>query len=112
MSNHSTRLALTIVMLGVAVVAACSKRKTEAVQRQEVLECSRVNSQAELIALCLTSDHKWEDSAADRAGRGRAHELDSLRAWQEDSAFNVDLVQHKKDIRECSTGDVMHECLL
>lgn len=109
MTNHNTRAALAAVIFVAAV--ACTKRKTDEVLRQEVLECSRVNSQAELIALCLATDHDWEDTAAQRAGRGRAHELDSILAWQQDSAFNVDSLQHRKDIRECSSGDVMRDCL-
>jgi hypothetical protein len=109
MTHTNTRAALAAALLLAAV--SCGKAKTEAELREEVLACSRVNSQAELIALCLESDHKWADSAADRAGRLRAHELDSTFAWQQDSAFNVDAVQHRKDIRECSSGDVVRDCL-
>jgi len=110
MTQRNTRVAFAALLLIAA--AACGHKKTEAELREEVLACSRVNSQAELIALCLESDHKWADSAADRAGRGRAHELDSTFAWQQDSAFNVDAAQHRKDLRECSSGDVVRDCLL
>ena len=110
MFNHSIRGGALVAAAFVAGVAvACGTSPEE--RREEVLECSRVNSQAELIALCLVSDHKWKDPAADSAGAGRAHELDSIRQFQEDSAWNVDRVQHRADIRTCSGGDVMRECL-
>lgn len=109
MTKPNLRVALAALLILAA--AACGK-KTEAELREDVLACSRVNSQAELIALCLESDHKWADSAADRAGRARAHELDSTFAWQQDSAFNVDAAQHRQDIRACSSGDVVRECLM
>ena len=108
MTNHNIGALVAAACL-VAVAAGCGKSPEE--RREEVLECSRVNSQAELIALCLVSDHKWEDSAADRAGAGRAHELDSIRQFQEDSAWDVDRVQHRADVRGCTGGDQMRECL-
>jgi hypothetical protein len=108
MTKNNIAVLVTAVIL-VAATAGCGKSPEE--RREEVLECSRVNSQAELIALCLVSDHNWKDSAADAAGAGRAHELDSIRQFQEDSAWNVDRVQHRADVRGCSGGDQMRECL-
>lgn len=101
---------IVVAALGALAALACGGKSLEE-QQQDVAACSRVNTDASLIALCLVTDHDWDDSAADRAGRRRAHELDSIRTWQEDSAFNVDSVQHKRDIRECSGGDIMRDCL-
>lgn len=109
MPNHNTG-ALTAV-LSVLAAFACAEQKTEAMRREEIAACSRVNSQAELIALCLEAEHDWDDTAAARVAQVRATELDSIRAWQEDSAWNSDSNKHRADIRGCSSGDRMRGCL-
>jgi hypothetical protein len=89
---------------------ACGKSQDDRVA--DVRRCSSVNTQADLIALCLTSEHGWKDAAADSAGRVRQRELDSTRQWQEDSMWNADSARHKAELRQCSSGDDVHECLL
>lgn len=108
MANYN--IAALVAAAGVLAGLACGG-KTEEERREEVATCSRVNSQAELIALCLVTDHDWDDTSAQRAGTMRAQELDSTRAWQEDSAWHTDSTQHRADVRACSGGDRMRECL-
>jgi hypothetical protein len=71
-----------------------------------------VNTQAELISLCLLSEHKWKEHEADSAGKLRAHELDSTRTSQEAAMWNSDSVRHKAALRECGRTNDMKECLL
>lgn len=99
-----------LLLVALLVFAACKEKTTEELA-QDVVVCSRANSQAELIALCLETDHHWADTAAQRAGRARQHELDSIAAWREDSAWNTDSTIHRADVRACSSGDQMRECL-
>lgn len=99
-----------LVLLLIIVLAAC---KSYARKRTEVARCSDVNTQAQLIALCLVTEHRWKEPAADSAGRARERELDSLRALREDSVWTLDAQRHRRELRECMAmlGEV-RDCLL
>jgi hypothetical protein len=107
----TTRTAVAVLLGGVALLAlACSKSEEE--RRSDVDRCSAVNTQAELISLCLISEHKWKDAAADSAARRRQHELDSARTAQEEALWRSDSVRHKVALRDCGKTNDMKECLL
>jgi hypothetical protein len=99
-----------VAALSLVLLMACSKSQED--KRAEVERCAAVNTQAELISLCLLSEHKWKEPAADSAGKKRAHELDSTRTAQETSLWNADSAQHKAALRECTKGNDVKECLL
>lgn len=101
----------TCAVAALLVLLAACKAKSPEERARDVADCSRANSQAELIALCLASDHGWDDSTARGASIVRAHQLDSIRVWQEDSAWNTDSTLHRADVRGCRSGDQMRECL-
>jgi hypothetical protein len=101
----------TAVAVLLALLVGCAKSAED--RRDEVALCSAVNSQADLIALCLVADHKWAEAQADSAARRRAQELDSLRAVQDDSVWNADSSRHRAELRQCNRGtDDIRECLL
>jgi hypothetical protein len=102
----------TAVAVLVIALATWSCSKSEEERRNDVDRCAAVNTQAELIALCLTSDHKWKDAAADSAARLKQHELDSARTAQEAAIWNSDSARHKAALRECGKSNDMKECLL
>ena len=56
-------------LLSLTLLAACGPSATR--RRADVEECSKVHEQAQLIALCLMSDHKWPEAEANAAGRAR-----------------------------------------
>ncbi len=89
------RSALLLLLL----IVACGK--SAAHRREDVLECSERHKQANLIALCLITDHKWPDAEANAAGRAREREIDSTTAWQEDSLWRVEARQHRQELRQC-----------
>jgi predicted small secreted protein len=99
------------VLMTALTLAGCSK--TERGQAQDVERCSAVNTQAQLIALCLISDYGWNEADADAAAKVREHQLDSARAFQLDSIWSLDAAKHHEEWRRCS-GDPqrMVECLI
>ena len=86
-------------LLPLLLIVACGK--SAAHRREDVLACSERHKQANLIALCLITDHKWPDAAANAAGRAREREIDSTTAWQEDSLWRVEARQHRQELRQC-----------
>jgi len=93
------------------LIVACGK--SAAHRREDVLACSERHKQANLIALCLITDHKWPDAEANAAGRAREREIDSTTAWQEDSLWRVDARQHRQELRQCpGRWPDMASCLL
>ena len=86
-------------LLSLTLLAACGPSATR--RRADVEECSRVHEQAQLIALCLMSDHKWPEAEANAAGRARERELDSLRRSHEDSLWSVAAQRHRQELRQC-----------
>src|SRR2546423_10947633 len=81
------------------LIVACGK--SAAHRREDVLACSERHKQANLIALCLITDHKWPDAEANAAGRAREREIDSTTAWQEDSLWRIDARPHRQELRQC-----------
>lgn len=102
-----TAVAVLLVALG---VSSCSKSAEE--RRNDVDRCAAINTQAELIALCLTTEHKWKDAEADSAARLRQHELDSTRTAQEEAMWRSDSARHRTAVRDCTKGNDVKECLL
>jgi len=87
------------VLLSLVLLVACGPSATR--RRADVEECSKLHEQAQLIALCLMSDHKWPEAEANAAGHARERELISIRAAHEDSAWNAAAQQHRQEIRQC-----------
>ena len=81
------------VLLSLTLLAACGPSATR--RRADVEACSKVHQQAQLIALCLMSDHKWPEAEANAAGRAREGELISIRAAHEDSLWNGAAQRHR-----------------
>lgn len=100
----------TAVAVLLVALLGCSKSDED--RRGEVRRCSAVNTQAELIAVCLTSEHGWKDAEADSAARREARQLDSTRTAQEDSMWNADSADHRAALRQCGIGNDVKECLL
>jgi hypothetical protein len=71
-----------------------------------------VNTEADLISLCLISEHKWKDGPADSAGKREAQRIDSLRAAQDDSLWNAERARHAAELKTCSATNDVQECLL
>jgi hypothetical protein len=102
--HRTAVVGLLLALLG------CTKSAED--RRGEVRRCSAVNTQAELIALCLISEHDWKETEADSAARREAHQLDSTRTAQEDSMWNADAASHRAALKQCLTGNDVKECLL
>lgn len=100
----------TAVAVLLVALLGCSKSDED--RRAEVNRCSAINTQADLISLCLISEHAWKEGPADSAGRREAHRLDSVRTQQEDSLWNLDSERHKAALRQCNTTNDLRECLL
>ncbi len=99
-----------VVPVAVALaLAGCSK--TERGQAQDVERCSAVNTQAQLIALCLISDYGWNEADADAAASVRERQLDSARAFHMDSVWSMDAAKHREEIRRCPDA-TMVDCLI
>jgi hypothetical protein len=100
----------TAVVAVLLVVLACAKSDED--RREEVAACSAVNTQADLIAVCLSTEHDWDDAKADSAGKARQAELDAERQRQDDSLWNASGSQHQAAVRECGRAPDLRECLL
>jgi len=87
------------VLLSLVLLAACGPSATH--RRADVEECSKLHDQAQLIALCLMSDHKWPEAEANAAGRAREREIISIRAAHEDSLWSAAAPQHRQELRQC-----------
>ncbi|MGH7607459.1 MAG: hypothetical protein ACREME_08970, partial [Gemmatimonadales bacterium] len=62
---------------------------------------------------CLVQLHGWAATEAQAAATTRHHEIDSLKAWQDDSVWNLDAARHRADLRDCRRGaDPLDRCLL
>jgi len=107
MRSHLVKL---VVLASVVALVGCSKKRT---QRNEVVECSSISLDAKGTTLCLVQLYKWKLPAAQKAAETRAHELDSLKTWQEDSVWNMSADKHKRDLRSCRAGtEQLDNCLL
>ncbi len=99
-----------VALMTALTLAGCSK--TERGQAQDVERCSAVNTQAQLIALCLISDYGWNEADADAAAKVREHQLDSARAFQLDSIWTLDAAKHQAEMRNCQSDPRMVDCLI
>jgi len=107
MKSHLVKL---VVLAGVVALGACSKKRT---RRAEVVECSSISLDSKGTTLCLVQLYKWRLPDAQKAAEARAHELDSLRTWQEDSVWNLGAPKHKRDFQACQRGsEQLNNCLL
>ncbi len=104
-----TPLWMLIALAAVVTMAGCSKKRT---RRNEVVECSSISLDAKGTTLCLVQLYKWKLPDATRAAATRAHELDSLKTWQEDSVWNVGADKHKRDFKACRGAEQLNNCLL
>src|SRR5205809_4257010 len=86
-------------LLSLLLIVACGKSTSH--RREDVLACSERHTQANLIALCLITDHHWPEAEANAAGRAREHELIGFRAAHEDSLWNAAAPQHRQELRQC-----------
>src|SRR5439155_21606031 len=93
MKSHLVKL---VLLAALALVAACTKKRT---RRNEVVERSSISLDAKATTLCLVQLYKPKLPDAQRAAETRAHELDSLKSWQEDSVRNLGAAKHKRDLQ-------------
>jgi hypothetical protein len=92
--------ALPALLAIAGCLAACGP--SAATRRQQVKNCSAISLDADGIARCLVAQYRWKEQTAQDAGRRRQHELDSLAAWRQDSAWQVDAKRHREELRQCA----------
>jgi hypothetical protein len=98
------------LLLALIVGAGCSKKST---RRDQVVECSAISLDAKGTTQCLVGLYHWNLTDAQRVAQARAHELDSIKAWQEDSVWAIDAAKHRRDVQKCGeTDDQVKSCLL
>ncbi len=107
MKSHLVKL---VVLASVVALGACSKKRT---RRAEVVECSSISLDAKGTTLCLVQLYKWKLPDAQKTAEARAHELDSLKTFQEDSVWGLGAAKHKRDFQACQRGsEQLNNCLL
>ena len=105
-----SRALVSIVSALVVAIAACGKKTT---RRDEIVECSSISLDSKGTTQCLVQLYHWKLDEATRAAQARAHELDSLKTWREDSVWHLDVAKHRSDLRNCtSRTDPVKDCLL
>ena len=105
----SRTLQLSVAALLVAL-SACSKKST---RRDQIVECSSISLDAKGTTQCLVQLYRWKVDEATRAAQARAHELDSLKTWQEDSVWAMSADKHRRDLHRCTGGtEPLKDCLL
>ena len=105
-----SQLVKLVVFSCLVAAGACSKKST---RRGEVVECSSISLDEKATTLCLVQLYHWRPPAAEQAARARAHELDSLKTWQDDSVWALRAAKHKNDLQSCRRGsEQIHNCLL
>ena len=105
-SDLGTLMALAAVVL----LGACGKKHD---RRSEVVECSGISLDAKGTTQCLVQLYHWTPADASKAANARAVELDSLKAWRDDSVWALDAAKHHRDLQTCSRGsDQLKDCLL
>jgi hypothetical protein len=101
---------LSALLAVAALVGACSKKRNA---RAEVVECSSISLDAKGTTQCLVQLHRWKVADAQRAAEQRQHELESIKAWREDSAWGIEAAKHKRDLQACNKApDQVSNCLL
>lgn len=107
MKSHVLRL---VALFLIVILSACGKKSTK---RAEVVECSSISLDARGTTQCLVQLYRWKVDEAQRAAQARAHELDSIKRWQEDSVWALDAAKHKRDLQNCRGGtEPLRNCLL
>src|SRR4026208_1752433 len=107
MKSHHLKLS---VVLAIAVLGACSKKST---RRDQIVECSSISLDAKGTTQCLVQLYRWKVDEATSAAQARAHELDSIRTWQEDSVWALNRDNHRRDMQHCARGaEPLKNCLL
>ncbi|HEV8509311.1 MAG TPA: hypothetical protein VGQ48_02555 [Gemmatimonadales bacterium] len=107
MKSHLWKLA---ALLPLVALGACGKKRN---QRAEVVECSSISLDAKGTTQCLVQLYRWKVAEAQRAATARAQELDSLKAWHEDSIWALSAPKHKRDLQNCQRGsEQLRDCLL
>lgn len=92
------------------VLVGCGKKHDK---RNEVVECSNISLDAKGTTQCLVQLYHWNVADAQKTANARAAELDSLKAWREDSVWAIDAAKHRKDLQTCRNGaDQLKDCLL
>jgi hypothetical protein len=109
MTRHHPQLAL-LAALAAAVAVGCSRDSDRSAQ---VIECSSISLDAKGTTQCLVQLYRWKADEARAAATLRHHQLDSLKAWREDSVWNLDAARHRQNLAACRTGaDPLDRCLL
>lgn len=99
-----------LVLALVVALGACGKKSTK---RAEVVECSSISLDAKGTTQCLVQLYRWKVDDATRAAQDRAHELDSLKTWHEDSIWALSADKHRRDFQNCrSRAEPLRDCLL
>jgi hypothetical protein len=107
MKSHLVKL---VLLSSVVVLGACGKKRS---RRAEVVECSSISLDAKGTLQCLVQLYHWKVVDAQKASSDRAHELDSLKTFQEDSVWGLGAAKHKKDLQACERGsEQLNNCLL
>ena len=101
------RTVVAVLLLG---LLGCGK--SEEKRREEVARCGGLSSDADVIAVCLMTEHKWKEGPADSAGKREASRIDSMRVAQEALLWNSDSVRHKAALKACAKTNDVRECLL
>jgi hypothetical protein len=105
-----SQLVKLVVFSCLVAAGACSKKST---RRGEVVECSSISLDSKGTTLCLVQLYKWRLPDAQKAAETRAHELDSLKTWQEDSVWGLSAAKHTRDLQTCRRGtEQLNNCLL
>ena len=105
-----TRAAQLVFVVALLAVAACTKKRD---RRAEVVECSSISLDVKGTTQCLIQLYRWEPAEARTTATARHRELDSLKAWQEDSVWNLGAADHRTQLAACRRGaDPLDRCLL
>src|ERR1700747_2858932 len=101
---------MSLLVAVAALGGACAKKPTA---RGQVVECSSISLDAKGTTQCLVQLYHWKPVDAQKAGNNRARELDSIKAYQEDSVWALGVVKHRRDLQTCRTSDdQLKNCLL
>jgi len=102
--------AVRILPIALLLLAGCGKRRDH---RAEVVECSAISLDVKGTTQCLVQLYRWDVADATRTATSRHRELDSLKAHQQDSVWNLGAAQHRTQLAACRRGaDPLDRCLL
>jgi hypothetical protein len=105
-----TRAVRWVPIVALLTIVACGKSRDK---RAEVIECSSISLDVKGTTQCLVQLYHWDVAVATRTATARHPELDSLKTWQADSAWNLGAPQHRTQLAACRSGaDPLDRCLL